>query len=414
MSEQSVNPQPEAAAQPRTLRIIQFLVGDFNPISADGVHKTMYNLSRYYAQMGHQVAVFGISDKPAMAVPGIDVRHFAPTRSRLLLRPELRRAIVDWQPDVVHLHSSFTLETAGMAYWLRRQRIPYIETTHGNMSPYVIRKQRYLKLPFKYLVQLPYLNRAAFIHATDNERHARAYGITVPIVTAYNAFDLAALPDQMSDAWFFDRFPQARGKRVFLFLGRLSIYQKGLDKMIRAFHAADLPDCVLALVGPGDDETQAALRQQINELGLTEQVILAGPAYGDEKWSCFAAADVFVHTSRWEGGAFAALESAAVGLPILITPDADATGKFWYADGVIGVQFDEADITRGMREFSQKSDEELRQMGAANRQLVQREFNWQATAHTLADALLRYTQPRQAPGHLPPDAVDQPPPLPAE
>ena len=374
----------------RNLRILHFLVGEFNPVSADGVHKTMYNLGRHQAGMGHQVAIFGLSRQPAITMPGVEVRSFMPAPMHLRISNELRQAILDWQPDVVHMHSSFTPENAVLARWLRRQDIPYVETTHGNMSSYVVRRRWYLKLPFKHLFQLPYLNRAAFIHATDHERYARAYGVTAPIVTAYNAFDFDSLPSGVSDEWFFRKFPQARGKRIFLFLGRLSIYQKGLDRMIRAFALADLPDSLLVLVGPDSGRDQRRLEHLIRSLGLQARVILVGPAYRDEKWSCFAAADVFVHTSRWEGGAFAALESAAAELPILITPDADATGKFWHCEGAIGVQFDVADIARGMREFSQKSPEVLRHMGQASRQMTEREFNWDTTARMIIDSYRQY------------------------
>jgi glycosyltransferase involved in cell wall biosynthesis len=375
------------------MRVIHFILGQLRLNSADGVQQCIRHLSSSQSQLGHDVAVFCLTnttDSP-VELEGVTVRHFRPARYRFTLTQTFKDALLAWKPDVVHLHSSFTPETAALANWLYRQGIPYVESSHGNMSREVMRRRWFVKFPYKFIIQRHYLAHAAFIHVTDNEARVRDYvGPRVPLVVACNAIDWEGIPPANPD-WLLSRVPQARGKRIFLFLGRLDLFQKGLPQMIAAFRRAALPDWVLVLVGPAKNpHEQRQLKAIIARNGMQNRVFLAGPAYGADKWSCYAAAHVFIHTSRWEGGAFTALESAAMGLPILITPGADVTGVFGESPGAIRVAFEVAHIARGMQVFGAKSDEELCQMGARNRQLIQQRFDWKQTAEKLLQGYARY------------------------
>lgn len=372
------------------MKIIHFLVGRCSPDSANGVHKTIYHLTKMQAQQGHEVAVFGISGKEVIPLPGIDVRNFAGTRWRFVVPTKLKADLLAWQPDVVHMHSLYTPEEVGLANWLYTQNIPYVETTHGNLSTHVTRKQPHIKIPYKYLFQLRTLNRSLFIHATSSEAEVRDYGAKAPVVVAYNAFDLSTIPQHVDSSWFYQTYPQTKDKKIFLFLGRLFAFQKGLDLMIQAFCKADLQDSVLVLVGPDSANDQAALEALVKSCNIEDRVIFTGPAYGDHKYSCFKAAHVFVHTSRWEGGAFTALESAAMKLPIMITPEADPTGKFATSCGTLKMAFTVESISQGFKELAAKSFEELANMGLENFEMIQREFNWTTTTENILAAYRRY------------------------
>lgn len=89
-------------------------------------------------------------------------------------------------------------------------------------------------------------------------------------------------------------------------------------------------DVSLLLVGAGDQES--ALRKQVSDLNLKDQVVFAGvqrdvPAY-------LSAMDVFVMPSFYEGMPNAAIEAQANGLPCVIsdaiTRDANVTGMVEY------------------------------------------------------------------------------------
>ncbi|MGF1631576.1 MAG: glycosyltransferase [Kiloniellaceae bacterium] len=101
----------------------------------------------------------------------------------------------------------------------------------------------------------------------------------------------------------------------FVAAGRLT-RQKGFDRLIEIF--VGLPDDArLTIHGEGDDV--GALRQRIADLGLEERVTLA--AFTDRLPAELAGADACVISSRWEGLPNVALESLAVGTPVIATPE---------------------------------------------------------------------------------------------
>ena len=89
-------------------------------------------------------------------------------------------------------------------------------------------------------------------------------------------------------------------------------------------------DAVLLLVGTGNLES--AIRQQAEELGLTEAVIFAGQRFDIPQ--LLSAMDVFVFPSFHEGMPNTVIEAQAAGLPCVIadtiTPEANITGLVTY------------------------------------------------------------------------------------
>jgi glycosyltransferase involved in cell wall biosynthesis len=59
-----------------------------------------------------------------------------------------------------------------------------------------------------------------------------------------------------------------------------------------------------------------------------------------------AAADVFVHPSRWEGVSLSVLAAAAAGKPCVITREADPLGKLEHERAAVIVQADVANIAQ--------------------------------------------------------------------
>ena len=92
--------------------------------------------------------------------------------------------------------------------------------------------------------------------------------------------------------------------------------QKGFDRLIELF--AGLPDdAQVTIHGEGPEE--AALRAEIDSLGLRERVTLAG--YTKDLPAALAGADACLLASRWEGLPNVALEALAVGTPVIATPE---------------------------------------------------------------------------------------------
>ena len=114
-------------------------------------------------------------------------------------------------------------------------------------------------------------------------------------------------------------------------VGRFS-YQKNQAFLIEIFkHLTErMPTSKLLLVGDGEDREK--LETQLNELNLTDKVILTGNVTNVQDY--LQVMDVFVLPSRFEGFPIVAVEAQNAGLPVVlsdtITPDVKLTDEMTF------------------------------------------------------------------------------------
>ena len=94
-------------------------------------------------------------------------------------------------------------------------------------------------------------------------------------------------------------------------------YQKGFDRLINWFKELDLPQASLTILGDGPERDK--LRGLIKSLELESKVYLLG--YKKNPWKWVSRSDIFILSSRWEGMPNVALESLALGVPVVSTSD---------------------------------------------------------------------------------------------
>ena len=375
------------------MRIAHFLLGRCNPDSANGVDKTIYHLAKTQAALGATVSVFSVTEKQPVAIPGAEVVTISPSTFVRLPRlgtkipwtgVEPKRRLSEWKPDIVHFHSVHIGPFVGLARWLRTRKIPYVVTPHGGYALGRLEKAGWKVKWYIHAVEKHYLQQAAFVHLVSrNDREGlETLGIKVRTVQVPNGIDLSAIPSHVDEGLLYKRYPALQGKRVFLFLGRLDPAHKGLDILLEAFAVARLPEAALVLVGPDFRGGMMRLQEQARRLGLAEQVMFTGPAFGEEKWAYLAGADLFVHPSRWEGFPFSVLEAMAMGKPVLLSTAADP-GDIASVGAGITVQPNVDPLAHALKEMGKASQEELKGMGARGRRLVEGRYNWQHIAEKL-------------------------------
>lgn len=121
--------------------------------------------------------------------------------------------------------------------------------------------------------------------------------------------------------------------KILLFAGRL-VPQKDLPTLLKAMQLLLKihPDALLLIVGEGVQRQK--LIKMAHELGVNRNVVFTGAINYDEIPSYFAAADVFVLSSTYEGNARVLAEAAASGKPVVST---DISGtRDSVIDGVTG------------------------------------------------------------------------------
>ena len=389
----------------RPLRVAHFTLGRCNPDSANGVDKTVYHLARTQASLGHEVAVFSLTGKPPLPIPGVDVRTCPPlrvplpfvtqrqydllvTRSPWNVPKQLVSQIGEWRPDVLHLHF---VHIPPNVFLVRRlsPAIPYCVTINGGLSPVAQQRNRWKKRIFRLLFERDYLEQAAFLHAISelDVQGLECYGVTNTTILAPNGIDVDSLPTTFDAGALTLLDDRLQGRRVFLYLGRLDPQQKGLDLLLHAFAACRLDDSTLVLAGPDWRGGQGQLERIASSLGITDSIIFAGPVFGARKMAFLRSADVFVHPSRWEAGVpFSVLEAAAFGRPCLLSAAADPGGILGRGGAAVSVAPTIDAIASGLRQISATPPHALRELGGRAREVVAREFSWPRTARILVEA----------------------------
>jgi glycosyltransferase involved in cell wall biosynthesis len=111
------------------------------------------------------------------------------------------------------------------------------------------------------------------------------------------------------------------------FVGRLDIYTKGLDLLLKGFldFQKEVPNCVLWIIGVGAQKIK--LESLVIKLGLVDKVIFFGSKFGSEKDMLIKQMHVFAHPSRNEGLPSSVLEAANFGIPCIVS-EATNVGEY--------------------------------------------------------------------------------------
>jgi glycosyltransferase involved in cell wall biosynthesis len=265
----------------------------------------------------------------------------------------------------------------------RRFGVPYIVRPHGMLDPYIRRRHRARKRLMEVLFQDGVLRRAAAIHYTsDVEREiSQPFACGAPGCVVPLGVDLAEFDSLPPAGRFHDRFPETRGRRIVLFLGRLH-FKKGLDLLIPAFGhlAKEDPSLHLVIAGPDDgmlDQCKAWSRRD----GIPDKVTFTGMLRGEDKLAAFAAASVFALPSYSENFGIAVVEAMAAGCPVVISDQVNIWREVQQG-GALVTDCDQHKLTGALsavlRDPALAAD-----MSQKARETVRRLYHWDSVAAAL-------------------------------
>jgi glycosyltransferase involved in cell wall biosynthesis len=235
----------------------------------------------------------------------------------------------------------------------------------------------------KRIFELPYSNRAAFVHSVGDTEDIKRYGIQNKIIEIPNGITLKNIPKEFNNNLIHDNYPQTINKKKIVFLGRLDPLHKGLDLMLKAFALAQLKESVLFLIGPDFRNNKSKLEFMAKELGIQNNVIFVGPLYGNDKYNFLFHSDIFIHTSRWEGMPFSVIEAMSMKIPCLLTSPANPMNKI--VDNVSGwvVDINIKDIAKKLKIIEKLEISYLKKIGSKGYQIVQKYFTWDNIANQM-------------------------------
>ena len=190
--------------------------------------------------------------------------------------------------------------------------------------------------------------------------------------------DLQWIPNAV-DSNLFDSKPQE--ENFLLFLGRLEIYQKGLDTLMQAYAkiAKDNPQVHLKLAGSGRSEEMKRLLTIIRHLGLEDYVHFVGRIVGEEKTALLSSCLFVCMPSRFEGWGIVAIEAAACQKAVLGTQIPGLSDAVKHGETGILVKKDSVEaLSQAMTDLIH--NRELRMTLGKNGREWAKKFSWEESA----------------------------------
>lgn len=234
---------------------------------------------------------------------------------------EFRRVIKEVKPDIVHAHDMGASFFAALACG----KTPLVSHIHNNAynSRGVSVKSILYFLAAKKAKHIVWVSQSSF----DGYAFHKSFEAKSSVL--YNIIDIDALKDKIAldkNTYDYDA----------VYLGRLT-YQKNPQRLIEVIGKVveKRPETKMAIIGTGDMEEE--IRQLVVDKNLSNSVTFLG--FQSNPAKILSDAKVMVMTSRWEGTPMCALESLAMGVPIVSTP-ADGL-KDLIQDGVNGFLSDD-------------------------------------------------------------------------
>lgn len=319
-----------------------------------GVIETVKQFSRVLEQQGHDVTIASL-DSPAD--PWVEecphrIEALGPGRGNYGASPRF----IPWlrenasKFDRVIVNGLWQFHSFAVWKALRGTGQRYFVFPHGMLDPWF--KRTY---PLKHLKKWLYWPWAeyrvlrdaqAVLFTCEQERLLaresfwlyRCHEQLVPLGIASPSGDR-----ELQRELFLNRFPQCRGQRIVLFLGRIH-EKKGCDLLLRAFSevAPFHFDLQLVMAGP-EQQDSTQWRELATKLGIANRVVWTGMLTGDAKWGALHAAEVFALPSHQENFGLAVIEALAAGLPALISREVN----IWREIVESGAGFAEPDSVEG-------------------------------------------------------------------
>jgi len=308
--------------------IIHIILGKANPNRMNGVNKVVYQLANAQREIGEKVQVWGITKDPKSSSDYAREFHLSLFKKQINpfgIDAKLVKAIEgEDQASIFHLHGGFVPEMYALSQILSRNKRVYVFTPHGSYNLLALRKSYFIKKIYLNLFEKSLLKKAEYVHligqSEADSMDALELDANQVLIPNGQVIEQETTVENMADS------PDIN----FGFMGRFTIYTKGLDLLFKGFQLyKDEYNGTgkLKMIGAGGEVEK--MKKLVDELNLSDSVIFMGAKYGDEKKSCLRDLTGFFHPSRNEGMPGAVLEASALGVPCVVSK---ATNLMSYID----------------------------------------------------------------------------------
>ena len=314
----------------------------------NGVAVFSHNLAKGLTRRGYEVLV--LTPSPGRRayseeLDGVKVRYVKSTEAKLYpdqihatdgkhifyengfkvaLQPgnEVKKALDEFRPDVIHVQVQDLLGRAAMSYG-KKHHIPVVTTEHN--QPEVLTEP--LKLPKAIRRLVEFVLIKYFL-----ARHNKSDFMTMPTEAAIssltkngernlyvktkavsNGVDLSKFRPGEAPAEIYEKYGLESGVPTAIYVGRVDP-EKSVGAVLEAAKEARkiIPKIQLVIVGDGVDRA----RLEAQYAGQPEVKFL-GRVVGDDLYALYKVGDVFITASEIETQGIVLIEAAATGLPLI-------------------------------------------------------------------------------------------------
>lgn len=162
-----------------------------------------------------------------------------------------------------------------------------------------------------------------------------------------------------------------------IFIGRLHIYHKGLDLLVKACGKLrtelEKNNCKIFIYGPDREKSKSKLERLIKTYRLENILFIKEAIFDKEKEEKLLDSDFFILTSRFEGHPMGLIEALSYGLPCLVTSGTNMADEIEKADAGWTADVSVEGIVRALKLLLEEKN--FTQKGA-NALKLSKEYNW--------------------------------------
>ena len=320
---------------PTDLRVALFS-GNYNYVR-DGANQALNRLVGYLLRQGVQVRIYAPTvEDPAFAatgdlvdIPAIPIPGRSEYRLPVSLPPRIRRDLVEFNPNVVHISSpDFVAHRA--VTWARHRGIAVVASVHTRFDTYFA----YYGLQFLEPLARGIMRRlyhrceVVMVPAESTAAILRAQRMNRDITTWTRGIDREQFNPERRDIEWRRSLGIGDDEVILAFLGRV-VMEKALDVFADSIHLLEerkVPHRVLVI---GEGPARPWFEQQLPD------AIFVGELTGDDLARLLASSDVLLNPSVTEAFGNVTLEAMACGLPVVAANSTGASNLV--RDGITGM-----------------------------------------------------------------------------
>jgi glycosyltransferase involved in cell wall biosynthesis len=356
------------------MEIVHLILGKANPNRLNGVNKVVYQLASKQAQSGRNVSVWGIVESKDHNYGKRNFRTvlFKSQVNAFTIGADLKKAILNKKDETIfHLHGGWIPTYHGVSSFLHANGCKYVITAHGAYNTIAMKRSKWVKKIYFLLFEKTLLEHAEKIHLIgDSEIHGleKIYPNTKSLLIPYgfNVSDFDVKNANINPLF------------VIGFVGRLDIYTKGLDLLVKAFSDFQHKEPNSELWIIGDSDQRPALESLAWAKNISDKVKFMGSRFGTEKDELIQKMDVFVHPSRNEGLPASVVEASNFGVPSVVTEATNIASYIRdYNAGIAVPNEDNKAITAAFHElYKMKKEGTLITLSRNAQTMVRTAFDW--------------------------------------